>query len=1518
MYYVLIILKSIVNVRSLNNGTNVENVPSSMRNGIARCGSRFWSVVLVIILLFAICMDSARGDIIATEIMYHPAEPAHANGGEPGEFIELFNSADQPLDLSDYAFDRGITFMFPAGSTVQARSYVVVAKDPQAIQNQHGIVDVFGPYEGALSNSGETVRLLHPNAQTAFSLKYGTHGDWPAAPDGTGHSLVFPDLGGDLDRARDWISSREMGGSPGAADNPFPSGDLTIELIEKGSLGHYFKGLREPSGGTTVWAQPDFVTDNDWLIGPSGYGYSNSQAELDPISTVLSDMRGGYVSVYARIPFQISQSEIEALSSLSLTMFYDDSFVVYLNGVRVAALGVIGDPPAFDQTSLTGSDYPPDTVDLASHIDLLVPGQNVLAIQGHNVGLSNSSDFVLAPVLTATLELEPQPEDLRRQLVVNEVLASHESAVDFVEFFNPTDIELDLGGMWLSDNANDLLKYRIDDDTKVAPHGFIAFQCSDERTGFGLSSQGEAIFLTEANAQNVAASYAWGPQLPDIGVGRFPDCGSNWYYQIEATPEGPNGRAQVHDVVINELMYHDPDEETAEYIEILNNGANEVDLGDWEFIGVEFEFPNETLLGPQSLLVVADDAVAFASKYGTDSPVLGNYGGSLSNGGERISLLNADDIVVDTIQYQDQFPWPVTPDGLGASLERACVLLDFDNPDHWVASPIMNPSPGSQNNVTDCVFAEPASVVINEFFYHPATRTEDDRNQEFIEIHNFSDSPVDISGWVIAGGVLYVFPANTTIAANSHLVAAWNPQRVQQFFSLPGTVYGSYTQGLPNGGGEIQLINAEGRLIDHVSYDDDFPWPSLADGFAEQGSPGYSLERLCPEKPASLAENWHPTSAPTPSFPNGNATCDLPFLVTNVGTLPGTIMIDDSPVVTATLSNGESASQIQSVEIEYWVDDPETIDEVRARETMNDSGIGGDEAANDGVWSVTLAPLPGNAIVRYRILVHLPGGIQATSPSPDRDVPDSHAYFVDPGVTTNLPGIYHLFIASDHWRDLRNWTAPGRVSGNQPNPNWDREVPATFVADGIVYDVWVRHQGSRWNRNNGSTTGFECVSYRSDGVVQVRSWRIQFPSYRNHDGIDVLILQKQAGWPQRVSFKMFELAGVPAPRTSWARFRINGCDYNTDAYQLERPGHDLVARWFEEVGDMFKSQGYNGNEGPWSWGDERLIQGSRNGFTAQQRYEYTYDRTTRKWEGHPDDGREDLVQALVEGLHQARDQGPSALRSWLAANFDVDRVLRYICTINYVGTFDDMFQNHYLYRKADDGKWCIFPWDMDNTLGGAFGEWNANPFRGADQNRINGSSELQARIGNIGNRSGWWNRIKDSFFIAYEQEFLEMFDLLNNTVFEPDNLRPFVEAIAAEGGRSQSQVDSLMNHISRRHDYLTTLVAHWALDEAEGDIAYDSAGVNDAFVIGDPVWQPADGQVDGALKFDGINDYVETDFVLNPADGPFSVLVWVKGGVPGQAVLSQADGANWLCTDSVGGNLMTGLVPQAGRSPSPP
>lgn len=105
----------------------------------------------------------------------------------------------------------------------------------------------------------------------------------------------------------------------------------------------------------------------------------------------------------------------------------------------------------------------------------------------------------------------------------------------------------------------------------------------------------------------------------------------------------------------------------------------------------------------------------------------------------------------------------------------------------------------------------------------------------------------------------------------------------------------------------------------------------------------------------------------------------------------------------------------------------------------------------------------------------------------------------------------------------------------------------------------------------------------------------------------------------------------------------------------------------------------------------------------------------------------------------------------------------------------------------------------------------------------------------------------------------------------------------------------------------SSLIAHWALDEVEGEIAYDNANVNDASVFGEPTWQPDGGKVGGALSLDGIDDYIFAQNGLNPSGGPFSVFVWIQGGLPGQVVISQLNGANWLYTDSKKGNLVTGL-----------
>ena len=110
------------------------------------------------------------------------------------------------------------------------------------------------------------------------------------------------------------------------------------------------------------------------------------------------------------------------------------------------------------------------------------------------------------------------------------------------------------------------------------------------------------------------------------------------------------------------------------------------------------------------------------------------------------------------------------------------------------------------------------------------------------------------------------------------------------------------------------------------------------------------------------------------------------------------------------------------------------------------------------------------------------------------------------------------------------------------------------------------------------------------------------------------------------------------------------------------------------------------------------------------------------------------------------------------------------------------------------------------------------------------------------------------------------------------------------------------------------VLAHWRLDETAGSVAEDSAGDKDGTVYGDLLWQPTGGVINGAIQLDGVDDYIATPFVLNPASGPFTAFAWVKGGGPGQVVISQiasiisTGGREWLCADGIQGRLMTALT----------
>jgi hypothetical protein len=97
-----------------------------------------------------------------------------------------------------------------------------------------------------------------------------------------------------------------------------------------------------------------------------------------------------------------------------------------------------------------------------------------------------------------------------------------------------------------------------------------------------------------------------------------------------------------------------------------------------------------------------------------------------------------------------------------------------------------------------------------------------------------------------------------------------------------------------------------------------------------------------------------------------------------------------------------------------------------------------------------------------------------------------------------------------------------------------------------------------------------------------------------------------------------------------------------------------------------------------------------------------------------------------------------------------------------------------------------------------------------------------------------------------------------------------------------------------------SLIAHWELDEGAGSVAIDWVGGHDALIVGNAVWDP-NGKVGGALTFDGTTNFARTmSPVLDPAKGPFSVVVWIKGGSAGKVIVSQASGEDWLYLNGSG------------------
>ncbi|MDF7799580.1 lamin tail domain-containing protein [Pontiellaceae bacterium B1224] len=154
---------------------------------------------------------------VITEIMYKPAATNAL------EFIEVYNSNPFEEEIGEYQFKGEIDFTFPDGTMLAGESYLVVAKDVTAFQQEYSLSGVqifeYGETNGgnSLASSGN-LRLINSSGGTILEIDYDNEAPWPVAANGAGHSLVLarPSYGENDPQA--WEASDQAGGSPGSGE----------------------------------------------------------------------------------------------------------------------------------------------------------------------------------------------------------------------------------------------------------------------------------------------------------------------------------------------------------------------------------------------------------------------------------------------------------------------------------------------------------------------------------------------------------------------------------------------------------------------------------------------------------------------------------------------------------------------------------------------------------------------------------------------------------------------------------------------------------------------------------------------------------------------------------------------------------------------------------------------------------------------------------------------------------------------------------------------------------------------------------------------------------------------------------------------------------------------------------------------------------------------------------------------------------------------------------------------------
>jgi hypothetical protein len=321
----------------------------------------------------------AASDLRITEFVASNDESLLDYDGDSSDWIELYNSGTSAVALTGlYLTDNGnnkTKWQFPVGSgSIEAGGYRII-----------------------FASSKSTIK---PNGEIHASFNLGADGEYLGIVAANGTAVIdqftpeFPEQYEDISYGRAMVST-----------------DVSTMLVVTGAQSKSW--IPTSSIYDSTWTSRTFNDSAFTIVGPTGVGYEQDPGgAVNFTAEIGRTIPAGTTSVYTRINFDLVT--LAGIDRLTLRMRFDDGFVAYVNGVRVAE----GLAPEVAQWNSVATGQHADSeaeqfvdFDVSSVIPHLQVGANVLAIHGLNRD-SESSDMLISPELVATATQIVVPDDI--------------------------------------------------------------------------------------------------------------------------------------------------------------------------------------------------------------------------------------------------------------------------------------------------------------------------------------------------------------------------------------------------------------------------------------------------------------------------------------------------------------------------------------------------------------------------------------------------------------------------------------------------------------------------------------------------------------------------------------------------------------------------------------------------------------------------------------------------------------------------------------------------------------------------------------------------------------------------------------------------------------------------------------------------------------------------------------------------------------------------------------------------